>query len=49
MISVAKDEPVDAPVMDISQIETSVERGKKPAEEGAEGEAAAAPAKEKKD
>ncbi len=29
MISVAKEEPVEAPVMDISAIETSVERGKK--------------------
>ena len=43
MISVAKEEPVEAPVMDISAIETSVERGKKE-EEGAEG---AAPAEEK--
>ena len=34
MISVAKEEPVEAPVMDISAIETSVERGKKE-EEGA--------------
>lgn len=36
MIDVAKDEPVDAPVMDISQIETSVERGKKEEEGAAE-------------
>lgn len=43
MISVAKEEPVEAPVMDISAIETSVERGKKE-EEGAEG---TAPAEEK--
>lgn len=44
MISVAKEEPVEAPVMDISAIETSVERGKKE-EDGAE--APAAPAEEK--
>ena len=43
MISVAKEEPVEAPTMDISAIETSVERGKKE-EEGAD---AAAPAEEK--
>ncbi len=43
IISVAKEEPVEAPVMDISAIETSVERGKKE-EEGAD---AAAPAEEK--
>lgn len=36
MISVAKEEPVEETPMDISQIETSVERGKKE-EEGAEG------------
>ncbi len=36
MIDVAKDEPVEETPMDISQIETSVERGKKE-EEGAEG------------
>ncbi len=41
MISVAKEEPVDAPVADISQIEISEERGKKP-EEGEEGAAPAA-------
>jgi large subunit ribosomal protein L25 len=45
MISVAQEEPVDAPVMDISQIETSVERGKKEDEEGE----SAAPAADKKD
>ena len=44
MISVAKEEPIEAPVMDISAIETSVERGKKEEEPGAEG---AAPAEEK--
>lgn len=44
MIDVAKDEPVEEVPMDISQIETSVERGKKP-EEGTEGEAAAPEAK----
>lgn len=38
MISVAKDEPVEETPMDISQIETSVERGKKE-EEGAEAPA----------
>ena len=43
IISVAKEEPVEAPVMDISAIETSVERGKKE-EEGAD---AAVPAEEK--
>lgn len=36
MIDVAKEEPVEVVPMDISQIETSVERGKKE-EEGAEG------------
>ncbi len=41
MISVAKEEPVEAPVMDLSAIETSVERGKKE-EEGAEGATPAA-------
>ena len=45
MISVAKEEPVEAPVMDISAIETSVERGKKE-EEGAEGAAPEAEEKE---
>jgi large subunit ribosomal protein L25 len=44
MISVAKDEPVEAPVADISAIEISEERGKKP-EEGEEG---AAPAEAEK-
>lgn len=41
MIDVAKEEPVEEPVMDLSAIETSVERGKKE-EEGAEGAAPAA-------
>lgn len=41
MISVAKDEPVEEAPMDLSAIETSVERGKKE-EEGAEGAAPAA-------
>ena len=45
MISVAKEEPVEAPTMDITAIETSVERGKKEEEPGAEG--AATPAEEK--
>lgn len=45
MISVAKEEPVEAPVMDLSAIETSVERGKKE-EEGAD---AAAPEGESKE
>lgn len=36
MISVAQEEPAEAPAMDISQIETSVERGKKEEEEPAE-------------
>ena len=51
MISVAKEEPVEAPTMDLSAIETSVERGKKEEEPGAEGAAPAAeaPAKEKKE
>jgi large subunit ribosomal protein L25 len=44
MIDVAKDEPIEETPMDLSAIETSVERGKK--EEGAEG-AEAAPAEEK--
>jgi large subunit ribosomal protein L25 len=44
MISVAKDEPIEETPMDISAIETSVERGKK--EEEGEGEAPAAEAKE---
>ena len=56
MIAVAKEEPVEEVPIDISQIETSVERGKKE-EEGAEGAAAPAPkaeapkaaAKEKKE
>jgi large subunit ribosomal protein L25 len=39
MIDVAKDEPVEEAAMDITQIEMSVEKGKKE-EEGAEGEAA---------
>lgn len=38
MISVAQEEPVEAPAMDITQIETSVERGKKEEEAPAEGE-----------
>ena len=46
MISVAKEEPVEAPTMDISAIETSVERGKK-AEDEAAGADASAPAEEK--
>src|SRR3989344_3324010 len=41
MIDVAKEEPVEAPPVDISAIEMSVERGKKE-EEGAEGTAPAA-------
>ena len=41
MIDVAKEEPVEAPPVDISSIEMSVERGKKE-EEGAEGAAPAA-------
>src|SRR3989344_5550774 len=47
----AKEEPVEAPTMDLSAIETSVERGKKEEEPGAEGAAPAAeaPAKEKKE
>ena len=52
MISVAKEEVEEVAPMDISQIETSVERGKKEVEgeEGAEAAApAAAPAKEKKE
>jgi len=51
MISVAKEEPVEAPTMDLSAIETSVERGKKEEEPGAEpaAPAAEAPAKEKKE
>jgi len=36
MISVAQDEPVEAAPMDITQIETSVERGKKEEEAPAE-------------
>lgn len=39
MISIAKDEPVEAPAMDITQIETSVERGKKEEEAPQEGAA----------
>ena len=46
MISVAKEEPVEAPTMDITAIETSVERGKKEEEPGAD---AAAPAAEEKE
>ncbi|MDE2212918.1 MAG: 50S ribosomal protein L25 [Patescibacteria group bacterium] len=42
MISVAKEEPVEEVPMDVSQIEMSVERGKKE-EEGVEGAAPAAP------
>ncbi len=38
MVSQAVEEPVEAPVMDISQIETSVERGKKEEEAPAETE-----------
>ncbi len=45
MISVAKEEAEEAPAMDLSAIETSVERGKKE-EEGAEGAAPAAESKE---
>lgn len=37
MVDVAKDEPTEAPAMDLSQIETSVERGKKEEEGAAEG------------
>ena len=49
MIDVAKEEPVEEVVADISAIETSVERGKKE-EEGGEAAAPAAPAaKEKKE
>ena len=46
MVAVAKEEPVEEVVTDISQIETSVERGKK--EEEGEGEAAPAEKKEAK-
>lgn len=42
MITVAEEEPTEPVVMDISQIETSVERGKKEEEGAAEGEAEAA-------
>lgn len=42
MITVAEEEPAEPVVMDISQIETSVERGKKEEEPAAEGEAEAA-------
>lgn len=45
MISVAKEEPVETAPMDLSAIETSVERGKKE-EEGAEGAAPTAEEKE---
>lgn len=45
IVSVAKDEPVEVAPMDLSAIETSVERGKKE-EEGAEGAAPAAEEKE---
>ena len=45
MISVAKEEPVEVPTMDITAIETSVERGKKE-EDGAD---AATPAAEEKE
>ncbi len=48
MISVAKEEPVEAPVVDISAIETSVERGKKE-EEVAPAAAPAEPKAEKKE
>jgi large subunit ribosomal protein L25 len=49
MISVAKEEPVEAPVADITQIEISEDRGKKE-EEGEEGAAPAAePKAEKKE
>ena len=49
MVDEVKEEPVEETPMDISEIETSVERGKKE-EESAEGEAAAPEAKsEKKD
>jgi large subunit ribosomal protein L25 len=44
MISVAKEEPVEVAPVDLSTIETSVERGKKEEEPGAE---AGAPAEEK--
>ena len=49
MISVAKEEPVEAPVMDITAIETSVERGKKAEDEvaGADAGGKEAPAEEK--
>ena len=49
MISVAKEEPVEAPVMDLSAIETSVERGKKAEDEvaGADAGGKEAPAEEK--
>ncbi|MDE2071342.1 MAG: 50S ribosomal protein L25 [Patescibacteria group bacterium] len=49
MISVAKEEPVEAPPVDLSAIEISEERGKKPDAEGAEGAAPAALAPEKKE
>lgn len=39
MISVAQEESAEAPAMDITQIETSVERGKKEEEAAPEGEA----------
>ncbi len=42
MITVAEEEPAEAPVMDLSQIETSVERGKKEEDAAPEGEAEAA-------
>ena len=47
MISVAKEEPVEAPVMDITAIETSVERGKKAEDEVAGADAGGKEAEEK--